>query len=334
MGLPPECQPDTGAVLARILDFIGESDYEVPTEASGLSPPLIDAMDRIGAADHLALQVNRSLALVTVMVDDDMHRPVMLWGDAQHGGMTGSRHLHLQTLVGQAHGIIVGMGCLLVVAETGSTLRRLGAEPSGEGCHRKRAVVLSTATHNPVTVAEPLQQRVRIVIRCHALLLRVAGLRCPEVLPVGREDSGQRLPVLLRALAEESGRPGRGRSRAHHRVQRTELAQVLQVVYASGHVVLQVVPEIEALYAVADAQVKRFLIVQQLNDDLPRLIAIEDHLQIGRHRQDLVHAPALRIDAHQREQTVEIGVVAETEVGPHPTSGDGGIGPGLYVLPQ
>ena len=261
--LASESEPYTSAILAIILDFIGITQNKVAAEAGRLAPALIDAVDGVIAIDGAVdrVQLKHSLALIAVMVDDDMHRAVLLRRDTEEGSVAAARHLYLQMLIGQTHGIVVGMGYLFVVAEAGGPCRRLQAEHTAEGSDGKRAVVLCTAAHNPMAVAEPLQQGVRIIIRCHALLLRVAGLRRPEVLAIGREDGRQRLPVFLRAFAEEPCRLGVGRSRAHHRVEGTELAQVLQVVNTLGYLLLQVVPEIEAFDAMADTQVKRLLVM-------------------------------------------------------------------------
>ena len=79
---------------------------------------------------------------------------------------------------------------------------------------------------------------------------------------------------------------------------------------------LQVLPEIEALYPEADIQTGRVLIVQYLHKHLPLCIPIENHLQVGSHWQKFVHRLAFGVHIHQRQQTVKMRVVTETEIGP------------------
>ena len=185
-----------------------------------------------------------------------------------------------------------------------------------------------------MTVAETLEEGVRIIIRCNALLFCIAGLGCPEVLPVGSQYGRQRLPMFLRTLAEETCRLGVGRSRTHHRIQGTELAQMLQVVDAGSYLSLHVFPSVEALHTLTYGQLSRFLIMQQLHYHLPLCILVEYHLQVGSHRQDLVHTFVFCIHSHQREQTIEIGIMPEAEVCALAALGYHGVGIGLNTLPK
>ena len=308
-------------------------------EACRLAPALIDTVYGVIAVNRLVQGVclDIPLSLVAVGLQEDVHLLVLLWRDAEDGSMAAACHLQQQMFVGQANGIIMGMGYLTVVAEaTGPALCCSYAPLVAAECReRERAVVLRAAAHYPVAVAEALKQRVGIIIRCHALLLRIAGLRCPEILAVGRENGRQRLSVLFRAFSKKACRTGVGRCCAHHRIQGAELAQVLYVVHALTDPRLQFCPRQEA---------DRLLVVQQLDDDLPLGVAVEHHLQIGCHWQYLVHQVippssflltlSSKIDTHQREQPVEIRIVAEAQVGPRATTGDGGIGVGLDTLPK
>ena len=344
VGLATECEQHSDGVvvtservaqMSKRLDFIGIFQQVVATEASRVAPSLIDAVDGVVAIDRLGKRVHSDVALALVAVghQEHMHLLIPLRGDAEDGRMAAARHLHPKVLVGQSHAIVMGVGHLLAVAEAAGTLphthARSGCPASyilpAEGREGEGAVVLRAASHNPVAVAEALEERVGIVIRRHALLLRVAGLWCPEVLPVGGKDCGQGLPMLLGALAEEAGGPGVGRSRAHHGVQAAELAQVLQAVDALVDARLDGRPRLHG-----DA----LLVVEHLHQHVALRVLIEYHLQVGGHGQYLVHALAPGADAHERHQPVEVGVVAEAQVGPHPTSRDGRLGVGLDALPE
>ena len=185
-----------------------------------------------------------------------------------------------------------------------------------------------------MAVAEPLEEGVRIIIRCYAFLLCIACLRCPEVLSVRSQHSRQRLSVFLRTLAEETCRFRIGRRRTYHCVQGTELAQVLQVVDASSYLSLHVFPSVEALHTLIYGQLSRFLIMQQLHYHLALCILVEYHLQVGSHRQDLVHTFVFCIHSHQREQTIEIGIMPEAKVCALAALGYHSVSLGLNTLPK
>ena len=74
--------------------------------------------------------------------------------------------------------------------------------------------------------------------------------------------------------------------------------------------------------------------MQQLHNDITLCILIEYHLQIGCHRDNDIHRHALSINTHQRQQAIQIGVVAETEVCTDTITGNGRIGVCLYLLPK
>ena len=93
-----------------------------------------------------------------------------------------------------------------------------------------------------MAVADALKERVRIIIRCHALLLCVTSLRGPEVLTIGDEDGGQGLTMFLGTFAKEACRLGIGRGRSHHRVKGTKPLQMPEVMDAVIHLLLQLFP--------------------------------------------------------------------------------------------
>ena len=225
-----------GLGVLRII--IGEE--EVAAEASGLAPALIDAVDGVVAIDLVAQGVDADVALafVGVGIDEDVDEAGsgLLGSDSHHRRMAGGGEFGTEVLVGQGDGVVVGMGDFGIVAEAGGPRGGLRAEVAGDGSHSEGAVVLGATTYNPVAVAEALEESVGIVVGCDALLLGVLRLGCPEILAVGGEDSGQRLAVLLRALAEEAGRLGVGLRRAYHRVEGRELLQMVEAMKAVGNV--------------------------------------------------------------------------------------------------
>ena len=103
---------------------------------------------------------------------------------------------------------------------------------SAERGYGEGAVVLSASARGPMAVAEALQERVGVVIGCKTFRLAFPRLRCPEVLPVGREYGGKGLAVFLRSFSVESSRLRVGGSRAHHRAQIEEVAQMFLLVLA------------------------------------------------------------------------------------------------------
>ena len=156
------------------------------TESCRLAPTLIDAMHRITTIDRLCLIVNLqvSLTLIAVMIQEDVYRSILLWGDTEDGCMTAACHLHLQMLLRQTDGIVMRMGDLFCMREGRGPFFWSQTQLSTKGSEGKRAIVLRATSHNPVAIAETLQQRVRIIIRCNALLLCISCLRCPEILPI------------------------------------------------------------------------------------------------------------------------------------------------------
>ena len=131
--------------------------------------------------------------------------------------------------------------------------------------------------------------------------------------------------MFLRTFAEESCCLGIGRSRSHHRIQGAELTQMLQFVDTSAHLLLQFLPVPKA---------HRLFIMQQLYHHVALGILIEDHLQIGCHRQELVHRHILWGNLHQVHQSEEIRVVSKAQVCPYTTTSNGSIGICLNPLPQ
>ena len=74
--------------------------------------------------------------------------------------------------------------------------------------------------------------------------------------------------------------------------------------------------------------------MQQLHYHLPLCILVEYHLQVGSHRQNLVHTLAFCIHPHQGQQTIEIGIMAETQVCALTALGNHGVGLSLNTLPK
>ena len=68
---------------------------------------------------------------------------------------------------------------------------------------------------------------------------------------------------------------------------------------------------------------------------------IEHYLEVGRHRQNLVHTRPLPrwegsfyLNAHQREQPIEIGIMSETKVSTLSSTSNHGIGISLDAPPK
>ena len=189
----------------------------------------------------------------------------------------------------------------------------------------KRPIVLCTSSHNPVTVADALEKRVRIIIRGDAFLFGIAGLWCPEVLAIGHQYSRKRLTVFFGAFAKETSRLGVCRRRSYHGVQRIQLPQMLEVVLPLCNLLFQRFPTHKAYIP---------LIMQQLHYHFSLCIPIKYHLKIGCHRQNLVHRLIFGIDAHQRHQAIEVRIMSEAEISSYPTSGDCRIGISLDTVPE
>ena len=104
-------EPSTKAVAPGIHDFIVCLKHKMAAESSRLTPTLIDAMYRIIAIDCLGQMVylQVALTLVAVMIQEDVYRSILLWGDTEDGRMTAACHLHLQMLLRQTDGIVMWM---------------------------------------------------------------------------------------------------------------------------------------------------------------------------------------------------------------------------------
>ena len=148
--------------------------------------------------------------------------------------------------IGKPDGIIMRMRGLTGMVEAGCSLGGGGAESVTEDGYRKRAIVLRTASHNPMTVAESLHQGVLIIIRCNTFLFCILCLRCPEVLTVGHQHCGQGLSVFLAPFPEETGCAGVRLSRPHHCIQGAQLPEVFECVDPLGNSCFQVIPSVIA----------------------------------------------------------------------------------------
>ena len=131
--------------------------------------------------------------------------------------------------------------------------------------------------------------------------------------------------MFLRTFAKKACCLGIGRSRSNHRIQGAELTQMLQIMDAIAYLLLQFVPVPKA---------NRLFVMEHLHNHIALCILIEDHLQIGCHRQELVHRHILLSNLHQIHQAEEIGVMAKAQVSPYATTGNRSIGIGLYPLPK
>ena len=314
------------------------------------------AVHQVAHGVHLDI----ALSLVAVGVDDQVYRPVRIGCDAQDGGVAQGRQLGLEVLVVQSHTVVVGMGLLVGMGETGGALLGLQAQRTAQGCHGERAVVLRAAAHNPMAVAEALQRGVLIIIRCDTFFLRVLRLWGPEVLTVGHEDGRQGLSVFLTALAEHTGGLGVGLCRTHHRVEGIELAEVFQVVDALVQQVLHTLPGIGVGIAlrhvvVGDVEFHTLSVEHELHDDgVGRVdfFLVEQQLEVGGHGNDSIHQvhtvdggnlavlgilqlPVVGLDdAQEGQQTVERCVVTEAEGGGRTLHGQCPVGLGLDIFPQ
>ena len=74
--------------------------------------------------------------------------------------------------------------------------------------------------------------------------------------------------------------------------------------------------------------------MQQLHKHLSLSIPIKDHLQIGSHGQEFVHGFFLDIQAHERHEAEEVGVVSKSQVCPHTIPGNSRLSISLYTLPE
>ena len=117
-------------------------------------------MHRISAVDGLLLWVYLQVAhsLVAVVIQYDMHRAVLFWGDAEDGGMTAACHLQLQMLFGQTNGIIMGMRDFFLMIESRRPFFWFQAQFATKGSQCERPIILRTSPHNPMTVADALEQ--------------------------------------------------------------------------------------------------------------------------------------------------------------------------------
>ena len=323
-------------IAVAIYRRLREREQQMSAEARLLAPSLIDAVHGVGHIHLVAYRVEPHLALVLVAVgiDHHIHPLVAIWRDPHDGPMERGRDFYLETLARQLHRIVMRMRHLLLVTERRSPLGDGSAQFPTQHRDGGRPIVLGTSAHQPVRVAESLEERVGIVVGRHALLLRVLCLGSPEVLSVGHEHGRQRLSMFLAPLSEESGRRGIGLRRSHHRVDGVELCQVSEAVDACLHHLPDVGPPIEMVVGRGNRQREIALIVQEPDEHVASGIAVEHHLQVGSHGQYLVHASAFGDRGpHQGQQIHEVGVVAEPQVGPFSARGDGLVGLRLDLHP-
>ena len=119
MGLTLESEPGAETINAKILDFIVSLQKVMPTETCWFTPTLINTVHGVIAVDGLfqIIYLQITLTLVTIMIQNNMNRTILLRCDTEDGRMTATRHLHFQMLLRQTNGIIVGMRDLVGMRE-------------------------------------------------------------------------------------------------------------------------------------------------------------------------------------------------------------------------
>ena len=151
---------------------------EMTAEASRLSPSLINAVNRIIAIYHMVDGINLyiPLSLVTVRIDDQMHQLILVGRDTEDGSMTQCRELCLEMFLLEVNGIVMRMGYFIIMTEWRGTLLWLKTQVSTQCSYGKGTVILRTASHYPMAVAETLQVGILIIIRCNTFLFSILCL--------------------------------------------------------------------------------------------------------------------------------------------------------------
>ena len=105
----------------RCHQALGPLHDDMATEACRLSPALVDAVHGVEAVGLSALGVDHhsSLLLIAVGPQLQLHGAVLQRRDAHDGGMAQARQFQKQVLVGERHGVVVGMGYFVGMAEGG-----------------------------------------------------------------------------------------------------------------------------------------------------------------------------------------------------------------------
>ena len=95
VGLAIEGQPYAQAVASEIPDRVVALQEIVAVDASRFTPSLINTVNWVIAIDRLGdgVYFQVSLTLITIVIQHDVNRAVLLWGDAEDGCMAGGRHL-------------------------------------------------------------------------------------------------------------------------------------------------------------------------------------------------------------------------------------------------
>ena len=279
-------------VIHQVLLIISQD--EMAGETCRFSPSLIDAMHRIITIDDMidGINLDVSLSLIAVRIDDKMNQLILLRSNTEEGGMTQGCHLCLQMFILQANSIVVRMRDFIFMAECRSSLFRLQTELSTKRSHRERAIILRTSAHQPVAAAEALQMGILIIIRCDAFLFCILRLRSPEVLTIRNENSGDGLSMFLTTLSEHARSLGICLCRTHHRIDGIELADMFQAMNPLMHFLLPGIPGI-VMCTIDHLTYGRKhdipLIEHELHQHAILRILIEYHLEIGSHRNYAIH---------------------------------------------
>ena len=263
-------------------------------EASRLSPSLINAVNRIIAIYHMVDGINLyiPLSLVTVRIDDQMHQLILVGCDTEDGSMAQCRELCLEMFLLEVNGIVMRMGYFIIMTERRGTLLWLKTQVTTQCSYGKGTVILRTASHYPMAVAETLQVGILIIIRCNTFLFGILCLRRPEVLSVRNEDSRKGLSMFLATLAKHAGSLGIRLCCTHHCIEGIELADMFQIVDAFVHHLLPCIPGIitsTVFYLSKTTELDIPLIEHKLEKDRILSILIKYHLQVGSHRNHTVH---------------------------------------------
>ena len=132
--------------------------------------------------------------------------------------------------------------------------------------------------------------------------------------------------MFFRPLSEESCGAGVGRRRTYHRVECRQLAEVLQLVQAAVHALLQLFPRFEVA--------QQLLVVHHGYANLALRVAGEDELHIGSHWQQVFHQVVAGGQSHQCQQAEECGVVAEAQRCAVAAAGNHLVGFLFDILPE
>ncbi len=196
-------------------------NHKVAAETGLFAPALVDTVHRIVARDLIPLGVDfyRTLPLVAVRLNDQVHRFVVGRAKLQHTGVRHARYFRLNAVVVEPHRVVGGHSSFGVVGEVRSAFGGSGPQLSGGGHQRNATVVLGAGAAHPATRPESLDTIVLVVVGRQALLLGSFRLRRPLRHAEGHPHGRKSLPPQFGSRLTVSLRTGRGaRCRADQRV--------------------------------------------------------------------------------------------------------------------